>query len=292
MDISLAIIISIIIIAITIASFKILNNYKINNYFKSEEFKNLYQVYLIRNPCYLELNKKHSFCDYKCSRQICKNAEIKPIDYIIKYFFSDGTKAKEYINWVKSEKERIESVEALYKQQCSYEKEYWTKILDAAPPYIKTGAGMRRLETYRKRIVSPNYTYFLFRYTSPKGNSSYDFQYGLGVKGVKALLTALENKYGKDGVSSPTTGGTPDRKWIQEERNKINRVFSNGKTLRDFILIRDNYTCQKCGNSVVKEPNLLLEVDHIVPVSKWGRSIPENLQTLCWKCNRSKSNKS
>lgn len=28
----------------------------------------------------------------------------------------------------------------------------------------------------------------------------------------------------------------------------------------------------------------------ITPVSKWGPSIPENLQTLCWKCNRAKSN--
>ena len=36
---------------------------------------------------------------------------------------------------------------------------------------------------------------------------------------------------------------------------------------------------------------ILLEVDHIVPVSKWGQSTPENLQTLSWKCNRSKGNR-
>ncbi|WP_256948040.1 HNH endonuclease [Streptococcus pneumoniae] len=29
----------------------------------------------------------------------------------------------------------------------------------------------------------------------------------------------------------------------------------------------------------------------MVPVSKGGLSTPDNLQTLCWKCNRSKSNK-
>jgi 5-methylcytosine-specific restriction endonuclease McrA len=34
-----------------------------------------------------------------------------------------------------------------------------------------------------------------------------------------------------------------------------------------------------------------LEVDHIKPVSKGGLSIETNLQTLCWRCNRTKSNK-
>lgn len=82
---------------------------------------------------------------------------------------------------------------------------------------------------------------------------------------------------------------TPE--WIKEQRNKMNRKYTQGMTLREYILYRDNYTCKKCGASKTIEPNLLLEVDHIVPVSKGGESIPWNLQTLCWKCNRSKSNK-
>ncbi|MFB9072289.1 HNH endonuclease [Citricoccus parietis] len=61
--------------------------------------------------------------------------------------------------------------------------------------------------------------------------------------------------------------------------------------LRNFIKDRDNHTCQNCSISLTKEPHLLLEVDHIVPVSKGGLSTIENLQTLCWKCNRTKSNK-
>ncbi|MFC5731548.1 MULTISPECIES: HNH endonuclease [Nocardioides] len=50
--------------------------------------------------------------------------------------------------------------------------------------------------------------------------------------------------------------------------------------------------CRHCAVSLADEPHLLLEVDHIVPVSKGGLSTPENLQTLCWRCNRRKSNKS
>lgn len=61
------------------------------------------------------------------------------------------------------------------------------------------------------------------------------------------------------------------------------------KQMRESILTRDNWTCQRCGNSVYNEPNLLLEVDHIIPVSRGGKTEPNNLQTLCWKCNREKS---
>ena len=61
--------------------------------------------------------------------------------------------------------------------------------------------------------------------------------------------------------------------------------------LREAVLRRDNYTCCKCGNSRYEEPNLLLEVDHILPIKAGGLTILDNLQTLCWRCNRSKSSK-
>ncbi|WP_262107494.1 HNH endonuclease [Arthrobacter sp. Marseille-P9274] len=61
--------------------------------------------------------------------------------------------------------------------------------------------------------------------------------------------------------------------------------------LRQLIKERDNHTCRYCAISIAAEPHLLLEVDHIMPVSKGGLSTPENLQTLCWKCNRAKSDK-
>ncbi|MGI3783376.1 MAG: HNH endonuclease, partial [Janthinobacterium lividum] len=61
--------------------------------------------------------------------------------------------------------------------------------------------------------------------------------------------------------------------------------------LRENIKARDNYACRNCRVSLTAEPHLLLEVDHITPVSKGGLSKPENLQTLCWKGNRSKGAK-
>ena len=61
--------------------------------------------------------------------------------------------------------------------------------------------------------------------------------------------------------------------------------------LKKFILERDDYTCQACGASLHNDFNLKLEVDHIVPISKGGKTDPSNLQTLCRKCNRSKGAK-
>ena len=68
------------------------------------------------------------------------------------------------------------------------------------------------------------------------------------------------------------------------------RILMTSK-LREKIKVRDNYTCKKCGNSIKEEPNLLLEINHINPLSKEGLTVEENLQTLCWKCNRAKGNK-
>lgn len=60
------------------------------------------------------------------------------------------------------------------------------------------------------------------------------------------------------------------------------------KALRFEVFKRDNFTCQYCGRSA---PEVVLEVDHIVPVSKGGTNDLFNLVTSCKECNRGKSNK-
>ena len=59
------------------------------------------------------------------------------------------------------------------------------------------------------------------------------------------------------------------------------------KKVRFEIFKRDNFTCAYCGT---KPPNTVLEVDHILPVSKGGKNLMENLITSCFDCNRGKSN--
>lgn len=48
---------------------------------------------------------------------------------------------------------------------------------------------------------------------------------------------------------------------------------------------RDDFTCQYCGR---KTPAVILECDHVIPVSKDGSDEIENLVTSCFDCNRGK----
>ena len=57
------------------------------------------------------------------------------------------------------------------------------------------------------------------------------------------------------------------------------------KGTRFTIFKRDDFTCQYCG---AKPPEVVLEVDHIHPVSKGGGSGENNLITACFDCNRGK----
>lgn len=58
--------------------------------------------------------------------------------------------------------------------------------------------------------------------------------------------------------------------------------------LRRTIILRDNKTCQLCGKKCKENE---IEIDHIIPVSKGGKTCEDNLQVLCRDCNRRKSNK-
>ncbi len=59
-------------------------------------------------------------------------------------------------------------------------------------------------------------------------------------------------------------------------------------SLRYKVLKKSNYRCDLCGATKYDRP---LDVDHIIPRSRKGKTVEENLQVLCSKCNRSKSNK-
>lgn len=69
-----------------------------------------------------------------------------------------------------------------------------------------------------------------------------------------------------------------------EKENKREQV---SKKVRFEVFKRDNFCCQYCGRSA---PSVVLQVDHINPVSKGGANDILNLVTSCWECNIGKSN--
>ena len=51
---------------------------------------------------------------------------------------------------------------------------------------------------------------------------------------------------------------------------------------------RDGFKCKICGRT--EKDGIKLHVDHIKPVSKGGKTVMSNLQTLCEGCNIGKGN--
>ena len=105
---------------------------------------------------------------------------------------------------------------------------------------------------------------YKFSYTSGGGMAKRSFTVPMTEETIVELIKMLESKLTAIAFA-------------KEQRTLMT------KKMREFIKKRDNYTCRICGNSTHVEPNLLLEIDHIIPVSKGGRTVEDNLQTLCWK---------
>ncbi|MGE5263899.1 MAG: HNH endonuclease [Acidobacteriota bacterium] len=57
---------------------------------------------------------------------------------------------------------------------------------------------------------------------------------------------------------------------------------------RRTVMARDMYTCQYCGGQPTKHE---LTVDHVIPRSRGGATIWENVVTACAPCNRRKGDR-
>ena len=101
-------------------------------------------------------------------------------------------------------------------------------------------------------------------------------------------------------LSSAIRSAREQQERARQERERMEtakrRYVSN--QLKEYVLKRDHATCQICGISRELLDHymdglgdyLLLEIDHINPVVSGGRGDdPDNLQVLCWRCNRKKS---
>lgn len=208
-----------------------------------------------------------------CSNTVLRNARNSPLKYLCKYFniaINNSTleqinKSIELISIIESGKESL----TVNRNNIIY------SISNTIPAIIKLLAKTELISKLGFDEISINETIistYQFKYISTGGKSSSVLDISLDLDNLEKL-----NIYISDLVEKQST--------IKYQRQLMTR------TIRETIKNRDNHTCQICDNSIHKEPNLLLEIDHIIPVSKGGMTIEENLQTLCWRCNRTKGNK-
>ena len=60
------------------------------------------------------------------------------------------------------------------------------------------------------------------------------------------------------------------------------------KFTRRNVFLRDQFTCQYCARSL---PEPMLNLDHVIPRQKGGRTTWDNIVTSCIRCNTRKANK-
>lgn len=209
---------------------------------------------------------------HNASLQVVRNASMDPIKYLMKYFEIKATQETlADVQRVATDISRLEEAVANVQRRETeivsminppefilqrYADEFWSLVGVHLSPIT---------------VPYPNYK---FQYVSAGGNSGQTVNIDLNTSTLDALSETLAQKI----------------RWAKSAAGQRALMTSR---LRGWIKDRDHHTCQNpaCGVSVAVEPNLLLEVDHIVPVSKGGLSEPENLQTLCWRCNRAKGAK-
>ena len=67
---------------------------------------------------------------------------------------------------------------------------------------------------------------------------------------------------------------------------RVPREAHRRKITRRAVLARDAWTCQYCGSRKSG-----LTVDHVIPRSRGGKSVWENIVAACAKCIRRKGNR-
>lgn len=219
--------------------------------------------------------KKHVYAPYicECSRTVCDNARREPFKYICKYF---GIKAdEETLGKFETALNDFSAAED-GKTALKAEREAILESISADIPWVIKKFSQKQLEKNLgfeevdfSTLYFPKYE---FKYTSAGGNTGTTYDIVMDIDNLNRFVFYLSERI----KFSKSVAGQ--------------RALMTSK-LRQHIKERDHYTCRHCGVSTADEPHLLLEIDHIVPVSKGGLTTEDNLQTLCWRCNRSKGDK-
>jgi len=210
---------------------------------------------------------------HNCSASVCKNARDQPFKYLCKYFdIKIDENSLSNFESVLNDFSAVEQGKILLQNERAA---ILNNIKKDIPPLIMYFSKEKLIDKLGFDHIDFSNLYFhvyTFQYVSAGGNSSIKFDIQLNIENLEKFIKYLNEliKFQKS---------------IAGQRALMTLV------LRELIKSRDDYTCQYCGVSVKDEKNLLLEIDHIIPLSKGGITSESNLQTLCWKCNRSKGTK-
>ena len=135
----------------------------------------------------------------------------------------------------------------------------------------------RESKLFEKTILKPTCDCFftiIMTYSSPKGKVNLSKRGQFNFDNMVACLESISRSH------------------LDKETYKNLAAVERGEvsdSLRYDVLNRDGFRCVICGASAKEGAHL--HVDHIIPIAKGGKSTPQNLRTLCERCNIGKSDK-
>ena len=142
-----------------------------------------------------------------------------------------------------------------------------------------------RQPTYGEMDKSPSHI--------PSG--AYEAKWGTWKKALLAFIERAESDVAAPLNPAPTpTPARPRGRDAASKRPAHSREEQRQVPLglRYQVLRRDQFRCVLCGRSPATTIGCDLHVDHIVPFSRGGKTLLENLQSLCSVCNLGKGSKS
>lgn len=173
----------------------------------------------------------------------------------------------------------------------------WPKALTAAgiPQYRKSPKHTdlqcfeNLADTWSQLGRQPHYKEML---TEPSSISSkcYVRRWGTWRKALRAFVEWANSQDGgdeKQPVASLSEKSLPEFKSHRSVASEDCREVRPG--LRFRVFQRDRFRCVLCGRSPATDLSVELHADHILAVALGGKTVFENLQTLCNKCNLGKS---
>lgn len=126
------------------------------------------------------------------------------------------------------------------------------------------------------------------RLPSKVGPKAYVRRFGTWTNALKAFINRA-NADCSPTQESEEPKGKPDPANTTPRPESDRREIRLG--LRYAVLKRDCFRCVACGRSPATHLGLVLHVDHIVPDARGGKTVIENLRSLCVDCNLGKGSK-
>ena len=247
----------------------ILTEFGCKLFFKSKRWINIKNKYTNQiNECIEDANKIievqnkfYFYREYSCSAEVVKAASKNPYKYICKYFDLDVE--EKYIDLLHLMATGFQLIDLNITNAEAKKIKLLKTIKREVPNFISKTQLQSQIGFVTLTKKYPQYVFVSEKKKYVISFDSYTCQ---------QFLVNLKEDYHK-------------KLFIKEQR----RLMTDN--LREAIKERDNYTCQICGVSTYQNPQIVLHIDHIIPVSKGGRTESCNLQTLCASCNLKKSNK-